>query len=216
MTEVQRERHWRDDTDTNSEFFTHADISQLNGGQDMTVQIAKAIGGGIDVQDGKKPKRAVLLHFVGVERPLGLNPTNASKIEEMLGTGIYRRWVGQAITLYITRCDRPRKKTDPEPGPGENRKIINVPCVRVRPQKPPTGVAIYGVATAEPSTAPVEAQPDFDLDGWRATLAGCMTIAALDDCRADLNALGLRGAARTAIGAAIEAARTRIAAGGTL
>lgn len=201
-----KERHWREDTDSNSKYFTHADIAELSGGgTELTVQIAAATPDGIETP-GEKKKRAVLLRFVGVERPLGLNPTNGAKVEELLGTGIYARWVGRSITVYITRCDRPRKKTDPEAGPGEKERIINVPCVRVRQKLPGPTTPVYGVKAATGPDAP----PDFDLDGWRATLADCGTVEELAKARAELNAIGLKGDTRKAIAVAIETARVRI------
>ena len=206
-----RERHWREDTDSNSKYFTHADIAELSGGgTELTVQIAAATPDGIETP-GEKKKRAVLLRFVGVERPLGLNPTNGLKVEELLGTGIYTRWIGRCITTYITRCDRPRKKGDPAAGPGEREKIINVPCVRIRQTLPGPAAPVYGVKGTSQSAGP-DAPPDFDLDGWRATLSDCETKAALDKYRAELNAMNLRGAAKAAIKDAVLAAAERIAA----
>lgn len=210
---AQVERDWREDTDRNSNYFTHADITELTkGGTEITVRIVKAVAGKVKT---RKSKRAVLLTFAGgIEKPLGLNPTNATSIEKLLGTEKYARWVGSAITLYISRTDRGRTEDDPEPGPGEKPGTINVKCVRVRPMRPPSDATVYGEATSRTlESVPATAPEPFDLDGWLAAIADCETPSDLTSLRAKLNATARPKEARAPLAAAIKAAEERIAGG---
>ena len=70
-----------------------------------------------------------------------------------------------------------------------------VECIRVRPIKL--------------EAAPVAA---FDLDGWKATIAGCATFDELSLVRDDIKAAKPPKSAHAPLAAAIEAARERIAA----
>ena len=65
--------------------------------------------------DGKKKKQLVL-YFVGKEKVLGLNITNANSIAKILGDDT-DHWIGGEIKIYPTTTDFGDKK--------------NVPCIRV-------------------------------------------------------------------------------------
>lgn len=206
------ERDWREDTDRNSNYFTHADITELTkGGTEITVRIVKAVAGKVKT---RKSKRAVLLTFGGgIDKPLGLNPTNATAIEKLLGTEKYVRWVGKSVTLYISRTDRGRTEDDPEPGPGEKPGTINVKCVRVRPKLPGPDAAVYGESAPRAlESVPADETP-FDLEGWLARFVTCTTSSELTQARADLNATRRPKESRAPLAAAIEAADKRINGG---
>jgi hypothetical protein len=53
------------------------------------------------VGDDRKP----ILFFVGKDRPLVLNVTNANRITEIMGTDEMDDWVGKQIRLYVTKVD---------------------------------------------------------------------------------------------------------------
>ena len=76
-----------------------------------------------DFDDGNK----IVLHFVGAEKTLICNKTNANTIADMHGTDI-DGWVGKKITLFPTQTDFNGKQ---------------VPCIRVKiggPAPPATDV----------------------------------------------------------------------------
>lgn len=60
-----------------------------------------------DVGDGNKP----VLYFIGKEKGLVLNKTNANMISEMYGTET-DNWVNQVIELYPTKADFQGKRVD--------------------------------------------------------------------------------------------------------
>lgn len=115
-------RHWKTMTDSNSKWFTYAQIHELTGGSDCTVRVIGAKQGLIE----QSKRRVVALELEGIEKPLGLNPTNAQSITDLYGTGIVADWVDAKIlvTLYIGRDKDPKH-------PGQL-----CDCVRVRPKKP--------------------------------------------------------------------------------
>jgi hypothetical protein len=49
--------------------------------------------------DGQE-KKQIVLSFVGKDKVLGLNFTNASKISQLIGTEDFNEWVGYRIRLY--------------------------------------------------------------------------------------------------------------------
>src|SRR5258705_13721671 len=48
-------------------------------------------------------KKQIVLSFVGKDKKLGLNFTNASKIAELTGTEDFDEWVGVSIKLYTDK-----------------------------------------------------------------------------------------------------------------
>ena len=71
--------------------------------------------------EGKK-KKQIVLSFVGKEKVLGLNVTNANSIAKILGDDT-DEWLGGEIKIYPTTTDFGDKK--------------NVPCIRVIEKLPP-------------------------------------------------------------------------------
>lgn len=101
-------------------------------GQDVTVQIESVSVE--DVGEGGDKKKQIVLGFVGMEKRLGVNATNANTIGALYGDEI-EKWAGKAITLFPTTCEMNAK---------------TVACIRVRP------VAPQGTVIQTP--APVETQ----------------------------------------------------------
>lgn len=67
-------------------------------------------------------KKQIVLSFVGKDKQLGLNFTNARKIAELTGTEDFNQWVGVSIKLYT-----------------EMTKLQNgqsVPAIRIFPELP--------------------------------------------------------------------------------
>lgn len=61
-----------------------------------------------DIGDGTKP----VLHFIGKDKGLVLNKTNAAMVTEIAGTDETSDWHGVAIVLYPTRVDFQGKRVD--------------------------------------------------------------------------------------------------------
>jgi hypothetical protein len=56
--------------------------------------------------------RKAVLHFVGKEKGLVLNKTNANRIVEATGSDETDDWEGWSITLYATKVDYQGKRVD--------------------------------------------------------------------------------------------------------
>lgn len=61
-----------------------------------------------DIGDDRKP----VLHFIGREKGLVLNKTNAAMVTEIAGTDETSDWHGVAVVLYPTRVDFQGKRVD--------------------------------------------------------------------------------------------------------
>ncbi len=66
-------------------------------------------------------KKQIVLTFVGKEKQLGLNFTNASRIVDLTGTEDYTQWPGTAIKLFTDKTTIDGK---------------TVPCIRIFPELP--------------------------------------------------------------------------------
>lgn len=67
-------------------------------------------------------KKQIVLTFVGKDKLLGLNFTNASRIAQLIGTEDFREWPGWCIRLYTDQTKLQTGQT--------------VDCVRVMPDLP--------------------------------------------------------------------------------
>lgn len=72
--------------------------------------------------DTKGKKKQLVLSFVGKEKKLGLNVTNANSIAKILGDDT-DNWIGGEIKIYPTTTDF-----------GDKR---DVPCIRIVEELPP-------------------------------------------------------------------------------
>jgi len=89
----------------------------------------------VEMDDGKKK---AVLHFLGKDKTLPLNVTNANMAEEIFGSDDTDDWEGQRICLYTCKVDfqgkrvlairvkaatakaaKPKPKPEPEPEPEE-------------------------------------------------------------------------------------------------
>lgn len=66
-------------------------------------------------------KQQIVLTFVGKEKVLGLNVTNARRISQLIGTGEIEEWAGWRIKLYTDQTEFEGKTVD---------------CIRVFPDLP--------------------------------------------------------------------------------
>lgn len=93
--------------------------ADLQGGKPVVV-IESAIVKENDYPEGKK--KQIVLSFVGKEKVLGLNFTNANMIAQLVGTEDFEQWVGVAIRLYEDKT--------------KNSAGVIVPCIRIFPDLP--------------------------------------------------------------------------------
>lgn len=107
---------------------------------------------------GQKREMKPVIYFVGKQKGLVLNKTNANRIVQITGTGMTEHWAGSAIKLYATEtefqgetvdCIRIRMKVDATP-PGRQEA----------PQAPPPAKpSRKPAAKAEPPPEPPEPPP---------------------------------------------------------
>lgn len=186
MSEARQ--HWRTMIDRNSKVFTSADLHEIGGGQDVTFRIDGTAGGKLEDPQKGKSKRTVMVKLAGVEKPWGLNVTNAKALEKLTGSAYPADWKGALCTLYITTTTMGSEECE---------------CLRVRPRKPGKDAAVYGGTNG--SGAP------FDLDGHCSEIAACKTADELKAKRDELNGLTIPPSAKPALKTAIGDAEKRIA-----
>jgi hypothetical protein len=94
-----------------------------------------------DYGDGKGPKSQIVLSFVGKDKKLGLNFTNANKIAELVGSDDTDEWIGTTIKLFV-----------------EKVKVGNEmkPSIRIWPELP----------EQKQSAQPMTGHPDNDDIAW--------------------------------------------------
>lgn len=132
--------HWRSMFD--SRYLGNWDLPR---DRDVVVQIESVTAGELTGTGGRKDKKP-LVKFVGKEKSLALNKTNAKAIASMYGDHT-RDWRGKWIALYVTQTSSPEG---------------NVDCIRVRPKKPrsPRPNAQETPAPPEPETTNDEGERD--------------------------------------------------------
>jgi hypothetical protein len=89
---------------------------------------------------GKEQQKKPILYFVGKERGLALNKTNARTIIGMYGPDV-EKWRGKRITLFPTTCESFGS---------------TVECIRIRPEAP------KGNAKDAPPDLDAEREPGAD------------------------------------------------------
>lgn len=72
--------------------------------------------------DGVEKKKQIVLSFVGKDKQLGLNKTNARSISQLIGTEDFKQWVGWRIRLYEDQTQL------------QNGQMV--PCIRIFPDLP--------------------------------------------------------------------------------
>jgi len=96
-----------------------------------------------DIGDDRKP----VLHFMGKDKGLVLNKTNAAAVTEIAGTDETGDWHGVTVVLYPTRVDFQGKRVD---------------AIRIdKPEKAAAAAPRRPVAVAAPEPPP-EADGGFD------------------------------------------------------
>lgn len=89
---------------------------------EVTVTMQEVVQGELNVAGSSKKERKPILRFVGTEKGMVLNATNAKTIEGLYGPHV-EQWAGKRITLYVGKTNF-----------GTER---NIPCIRVKNTKPP-------------------------------------------------------------------------------
>jgi hypothetical protein len=88
-----------------------------------------------DVSDDHKP----VLYFVGKDKGLVLNKTNANMITEIVGSGETDQWKGKAIVLYVAKVDYQGRRVD---GIRVDYPGVSVPA----PPSPPAEVTVDDIS----------------------------------------------------------------------
>jgi hypothetical protein len=109
----------------------HLDLA----GRDVTLTIAKVVGGELTAEGGRKSRKPIV-HFTNGVKPLIANKTNSKTIAALYGN-IVEAWAGKRITLYTSMTRNPD-------GGGQ------VECVRVRPKIPTSQADSHIDAPPEP------------------------------------------------------------------
>jgi hypothetical protein len=122
-----------------SEFLKAAD---LNG---------KAIRVTIDTVTTEKvgEDRKPVLHFVGKDKTLVLNKTNANRLVEATGTDETDEWSGWSITLYPCKVEYQGKRVDAirvDDRPGSSRPPAKRPAPVAEPEEVPADVTDDDIA----------------------------------------------------------------------
>lgn len=102
--------------ESNSKFLKAVDLR----GQKPVVEIESA-----EIREnnyGGETKKQIVLTFVGKDKVLGLNFTNATRISQLIGTEDFDEWVGWRIRLYTDQTKLQNGQT--------------VDCIRVFPDLP--------------------------------------------------------------------------------
>jgi hypothetical protein len=102
--------------ESNSQFLKAADL----GGQKPVVEIETA-----EIREnnyGGEKKKQIVLTFVGKDKVLGLNFTNATRISQLIGTEDFEDWIGWRIRLYTDQTKLQNGQT--------------VDCIRIFPDLP--------------------------------------------------------------------------------
>lgn len=114
-------------------------------GRDVTVTIAKVVGGTLVGTGGKSNKKPIIF-FNGTTKGLALNITNAKTIASMYGNSFKSEdWIGKRVTLYPARTSFGGTEMD---------------CIRIRPTIPKTNAK--DTPPAEPPPAAREPGADDD------------------------------------------------------
>lgn len=126
---------------SSSNFLKAADLQ----GAKPVVVIESAVVKESDYPEGKK--KQIILSFVGKEKVLGLNFTNANMIAQLTGTEDFERWVGVAIRLYEDKT--------------KNSQGAIVPCIRIFPDLPQAPQNAQAAAAPQPLPPPLP-KPQYD------------------------------------------------------
>ena len=156
-------------------YIGHLDLA----GRDVTLTIAKVVGGELTAEGGRKSRKPIL-HFVSNAKPLIANKTNSKTIAGLYGN-IVEAWAGKRITLFTSMTRNPD-------GGGQ------VECVRIRPKIPTSQADTHIDAPPEPEERITEsAAAQTLLAADRAPETAAQTAQAADfitpDQAADLETL---------------------------
>jgi hypothetical protein len=110
------------------------------------------------IGDDHKP----VMYFVGKDKALVLNRTNAGMIQDLLGTDEMDQWRGRAIILYATKTEFQGKR---------------VPCIRVE-ERLPAQVKMPVPPSAEPPPEFQAGDDDVPFAVLLAPLAGFLLTAS--------------------------------------
>ena len=104
---------------SNSNFLKAADLT-INGQKTKPVVEIETAEAKENTFDGET-KTQIVLSFVGKEKILGLNITNARAIADLIGTTNFNEWVGYRLRLYVDKTKYEGREVD---------------CIRIFPELP--------------------------------------------------------------------------------
>jgi hypothetical protein len=110
--------------------------------------------------EGEKP----VLHFVGKDKTMVLNKTNALRIIEAVGDDESDNWVGWSIVLYPTKVDYAGKRVDAiriDDRPGATKKPTSAPTRPTARPEPSEEAFEDGGAMPDDSDIPFARMPSY-------------------------------------------------------
>ena len=106
-------------------------LEDIYGGSSKFLKAADLQGGKpvVEIEDAEvhentyngETKKQIVLKFVGKDKVLGLNKTNARRIAALTGTEDFDEWIGWRIKLFVDQTDLDGKTVD---------------CIRIFPDLP--------------------------------------------------------------------------------
>ncbi len=94
--------HWRSFTD--KETLGAWDLVGKDGKpKDFVLEIGKVQRGLVQSREKPKGEHRPFVYFVGAQKPLVCNATNAESFSSMAGSEDTDRWIGMKVTLYQTQ-----------------------------------------------------------------------------------------------------------------
>ena len=109
----------------------------LPEGKDVTVTIAKVVGGTLTGVGGRKTKKPVI-YMGGTDKGMALNATNSKTIAGLYGNHV-EEWVGKRVTLFKSQTQFGSEQME---------------CIRIRPKVPPAKGAKDDDPKLDPGATP--------------------------------------------------------------
>jgi len=93
-------------------------------GKELRGTIERVEGAELFNPENKQTQKKPVVYFKGKKKGFVANTTNCKTIASIVGSSDYTKWIGTAITIYVTKT-----LVQGDNGPEQ------VPCLRVRPKK---------------------------------------------------------------------------------
>lgn len=130
-----------------SKYLSAGDIIAQGGRK--RVKIAKVEMADLRQDNGNTTRRKFVLYFVGLDKGMVLNQTNAGIVKDALGKNS-TKWVGADVGLYVEQVPFGNKRV-----PGLRLKVLSKPTAPAAPKTP---------APAPTNPAPAQVAPELNDD----------------------------------------------------